>query len=109
MRVQLAIRLILFAFAVFLCNCSGNQTKTLKTEIAQEPKVIQVSIGGMSCTDCEQTIQTRVGKLEGIKSVKASYTAGSAIIEFFPDKVDSVKIREVIAASGYTVKKFIIP
>ena len=63
----------------------------------------------MFCTDCEQTIQKRVGELEGIKSVKASYVAGSAVIEFFPDKVDSAKIREAITGSGYTVRKFIVP
>ena len=55
----------------------------------QEASVIEVSIGGMTCTGCEQTIQNNVGKLEGIKSVKASFTTGIAMIEYFQGIVDT--------------------
>jgi copper chaperone CopZ len=108
-RQKLAFKLILIAFIVTAISCSSKTGKSPGTEVKMEPSVIEVSIGGMSCTDCEQTIQKRVGELEGIKSVKASYVAGNAVIEFFPDKVDSVKIREAITGSGYSVKKFMIP
>lgn len=102
-----AVRVILIVFALAAIACRGGVNKPSNTEIKLEPSVIEVSIGGMFCTDCEQTIQKKVGELEGIKSVKASYIAGNAIIEFLPGKVDSVRIREAIARSGYTVKKFI--
>jgi len=69
--------------------------------------LIELSIDGMTCTGCEQTIQNNIGKLEGIKSVKASFTTGTAIVEFFPDKVDTTKIKEAVTGSGYTFKKFI--
>jgi copper chaperone CopZ len=108
-KQKLAFRLILIAIMLTAVSCSGKTDKTAKAGVKIEPSVIEVSIGGMSCTNCEQTIQKRVGELEGIKSVKASYVAGNAVIEFFPDKIDSVKIREAITGSGYAVKKFIIP
>jgi copper chaperone CopZ len=63
----------------------------------------------MSCTGCEQAIQNNVRKLEGIKSVKASYTTGVAMIEYFQGMVDTASIREAINGSGYTVNKFIAP
>ncbi len=69
-------------------------------------QLMEVSIGGMTCTGCEETIQSNVGKLEGIKSVKASFKTGEAVIEYLPGVVDTAKIREAITASGYTVKKF---
>jgi copper chaperone CopZ len=108
-KQKLAFRLIFIAIILTAVSCSGKNNKSVKADVNMEPSVIEVSIGGMSCTDCEQTIQKRVGELEGIKSVKASYVAGNAIIEFFPDKVDSVKIREAITGSGYSVKKFMVP
>jgi copper chaperone len=108
-KQKLAVRLILIVFVMIALSCGGSKNKVIKPDIKQEPVAIEVSIGGMFCTDCEQTIQKRVGELEGIKSVKASYTAGNAIIEFFPEKTDTVKIREAITGSGYAVKKFIVP
>ena len=104
-KLKLAPGLALLLFVIFTGAC-GNEKKTIKQEVLQEPLVTQVAIGGMSCTGCEETIQNAVGKLEGIKSVKASYTAGNAVIEFFPDKVDTVKIKEAISGSGYTVVRF---
>lgn len=104
-KQKLASGMALLLFVMLALAC-GREKKAIKEEISQEPLVTQVSIGGMSCTGCEETIQNAVGKLEGIKSVKASYKAGNAIIEFFPDMVDTVKISEAISGSGYTVVKF---
>jgi len=108
-KQKMTFKLILIAVMLTAISCSSNRGKNADTGTKTEPSVIEVSIGGMFCTDCEQTIQKRVGELEGIKSVKASWVAGSAVIEFFPDKVDSTKIRQAITGSGYTVKKFLLP
>ncbi len=92
---------------VFLAiSCSGNKSKGVKDETVQSPSLIEVSIKGMFCTGCEQTIQTRVGGLEGVKSVKASFVTGKAIIEYLPGVTDTVKIKEMITGSGYGVVKF---
>ncbi len=106
---EMAFNLICMAIILTAFSCSGNPDKGVRSQAKYDPSLIEVSIGGMSCTDCEQTIQKRVGELAGIKSVRASYVAGNAIIEYFPDKVDSLKIREAITGSGYTVKKFMVP
>jgi copper chaperone CopZ len=108
-KQKLALSVALIFLILAAAACSGTGKKQVKQVPLTDPSVIEVSIGGMSCTDCEQTIQTRVGALDGIKSVKASYTAGNAIVEYYPDKVDSAKIREAIVGSGYKVKKFIMP
>jgi len=66
---------------------------------------MEIKIEGMTCTACEQTIQRKVGKLEGIKSVTATFSDGRAIIEYFPGKADTLKIKDAISGSGYVVKK----
>lgn len=98
---------LLFVYLLAIASCSGNKKKIQTENIKEDASLIEVSIGGMSCLGCEQTIQTNVAKLEGVKSVKASFTVGNAIIEYFPGKVDTIIIKEAITGSGYTVKKFI--
>jgi len=100
----LLLLVVILAFA----SCGGEGKKADKTEESSVAASMEVSIGGMTCLGCEQTIQKNVGKLEGIKAVQASFTTGNAIIEYYPEKVDSLKIKDAITGSGYTVKKFII-
>jgi mercuric ion transport protein len=94
-----------FCMAIMLAiSCGGNkQEKSAEQGVAS---VIEVKIEGMTCTACEQTIQRKVGKLEGIKSVTATFTDGKAVIEYYPGKVDTLKIKDAITGSGYVVKKF---
>jgi copper chaperone CopZ len=73
----------------------------------QATSKMEIVIGGMTCTGCEQTIQKNVSKLEGIKSVKASFTIGNALIDYIPGMADTTKIKSAITGSGYTVKKII--
>lgn len=97
--------ILLFIFFLAFASCKEGGKKTEKDTQQTETAAMEVSIGGMTCLGCEQTIQKNVSKLEGIKSVKASFTVGNALIEYYPDKVDTVKIFNAITASGYTVKK----
>ena len=108
-KLKIFASLILFVCILIAVSCSGNGKKAGKTVEKQEASLMEVSIGGMSCTGCEQTIQNNIGKLEGIKSVKASYTTGIAMIEYFRGIADTTRIKEAINGSGYSVKKFIEP
>ncbi len=103
---KLSATIVLLAILIIAISCSGKSQKAVNESVPQDAELIEVSIGGMSCLDCEKTIQTNVSKLDGIKSVKASFTAGNAIIEYLPGVVDTSKIKEAVTGSGYTVKKF---
>jgi copper chaperone CopZ len=94
----------LFAIIILLASCGGSKQE--KSKELGTASLIEVKIEGMTCTGCEQTIQKNVGKLEGIKSVKATFTDGRAVIEYFPSVADTIKIREAITGSGYVVKNF---
>jgi len=104
---RLSTSFMLLVYVLIAISCSGNSKKSEEVTIEQEPELIEVSIGGMSCLGCEQTIQMNVSKLEGINSVKASFTTGNAIIEYLPGKVDTIEIKDAITGSGYTVNKFL--
>lgn len=106
-RNKLTTGLSFFAGVLLMISCTGNKQE--KPIDMGEASFIEVNIEGMTCTGCEQTIQRRVGKLEGIKSVTATFTDGRAIIEYFPDVVDTLQIKDAITGSGYVVKKFVQP
>ena len=105
MKNSLVIRIIIF-FAVFVAACNLTAKKPEKAVDDGRVSRVEVSIGGMSCTACEQTIQASVSKLDGIKSVKASFTIGKAIVVYSPSLADTAKIRKSITDVGYKVIKF---
>ena len=107
-KLRFTLKLILPLMLLAFLGCGRSNVKQVATE-SGEPVVMTVLVGGMSCTGCEETIQSRVGQLDGVKSVKASFKEGTAIVEYLPDKTDSLKIRDAITGSGYTVKKFLFP
>jgi len=108
-KIKFAANLMLFVYLIAAVSCSGNSAKTEKAESQMEASLIEVSIGGMTCTGCEQTIQKTISNLEGVKSVKASFTTGIAVVEYFPSKTDTMKMKEAVSGTGYTVKKFTAP
>jgi mercuric ion transport protein len=98
--------LILFVFVAVVLSCNGNSKKVEKSESHMEASLVSVSISGMTCTGCEQTIQKSISSLEGVKSVKASFTTGIALVEYYPSKVDTMKMKECVSKTGYTARKF---
>ena len=102
-RLPIYLTVLLIVLAVVSC---GKSKKRPDRDASMEKSLIEVSIGGMTCTGCEQSIQAGITKLEGIKSVKASYVAGNALVEYYPGITDTMKIKAAITGSGYTVKSF---
>jgi len=97
---------ISFLFA-FGCSNSGHQksSTSIKSTVSENLKVaaLELSIQGMTCTGCEQTIQSALGSLNGVKQVKANYRNGKAYVEFVPGIGDTIRMRESITSSGYAL------
>ena len=102
---RLDIFIVLAAVFLIGFSCKNEGLKSAKNGAANI-KRIEVSINGMTCTGCEQIIQSNVGKLDGIKSVEAEFKLNKATIDFDPGIVDTAKIRTAISGSGYKVAAF---
>jgi len=74
-RIDKFVLLALFFLIGF--SCKNEKVKSAKTG-AVDIKRIEVSINGMTCTGCEQIIESNVGKLDGIKSIEAVFTLNKA-------------------------------
>lgn len=96
---------VVIGFLLISAGCGEKGKKQESPAATQQAALVEVSIGGMSCTGCEQTVQNKLSKLEGVTYVKASFTDGKAVVEYIPSVTDTLKIREAIASTGYTCKK----
>ena len=98
--------LLLVLVTLIVTSCGSRGNKELKKAEGVDLARIEVSVSGMSCTGCEQTIQSNVAKIEGVYNVKAAFTTGKAIVDFNPSVADTSEIRRAIVASGYGVTGF---
>lgn len=97
---------LVVAAGLFFATACGNKGSVASNAPEQTASVIEMSIGGMTCTGCEQTIQKNIGKIEGVKSVKATYTDGKALIEYYSGKADTSVMKAAVNEAGYTFLKF---
>ena len=112
---------ILTAVFVILCRKSDNKSstenktdnKTTNTEQKNESKTLEVSANdkaveihttGMTCTGCENTIKSKVKKVEGVKDVMADFKSNTVKASFDPAKTNPEAIKEAITSAGYKVE-----
>jgi len=66
---------------------------------------ITLNVEGMHCKSCEMLIKDELNELEGIKAVNISAEKGIATVEYDENKVDKLKIIEIIKEEGFKVRK----
>ncbi|WP_407425675.1 sulfite exporter TauE/SafE family protein [Treponema sp.] len=64
---------------------------------------IKLKIGGMTCINCQNKIQSKLEKLDGVKKADVSWENGTALIEFYEEKISLEKIKTEIKKLEYTV------
>lgn len=104
LRLIPALLLVVIVFSIISCGNQGKKQK--QTEDSASTAKIEVSVSGMTCTGCEQTIQNNVMKIEGVSFVKADLKAGRAVVDYNPAVADTSDIRKAITGSGYKVNSF---
>lgn len=63
-----------------------------------------LTVNGMKCGGCENTIVTKVSAITGVKSVKASHKDKRVDIEFDPAQTDLDEIEDVISDAGFKIE-----
>lgn len=66
-------------------------------------QTIEVPISGMDCTECTQTVQRAISKLDGVQKVDVFLSSEKAIIQMNPSLVLMKDIREAVRDAGYSV------
>ncbi|XP_031122440.1 copper-transporting ATPase HMA4-like [Ipomoea triloba] len=96
----------------------------LKTPLLQEPNGVAITIpqtnadggkkvrtltfkvGGITCASCATSIETAVGRLDGIQSIMVSPLQGQAVVKFVPELISALKIKETVEDAGFEVNEF---
>jgi copper chaperone len=68
-------------------------------------EILNLTVNGMSCSHCENSIKKAVGGLKGVSNVKVDLKTKKVVVEYDPKKVDLKIIRDTIEDQGYDVEK----
>jgi len=66
---------------------------------------ITLTAPDISCGHCVQTVETSLGQVEGVSSVKASADTKQIDLEFDPSKVSLDQVTAVLAEAGYPAQR----
>ena len=78
-------------------QAAGYGAETL-TEHRQQ---ITLSISGMTCTNCAQTIEKVIGKLQGIYSIRVNFPLKQARVDYDNEQITVSSLIKAIQQSGY--------
>ena len=110
--------LIAILTAVFVIGCGKSDNKTTtdstnKTEqkndtrtlgASETDKTVEIQTSGMTCAGCENTIKSKVKKVEGVKEVMADHNTNVVKASYDPSKTNTDAIKNAITAAGYKVE-----
>jgi len=87
---------------VLLLGCAENSNKSRPAEVNKADNAfVEVPIEGMSCMACVAKVKKTLSDLSGINEVKVSLENKSATIQYNPDNISLVKIKQSIDEIGY--------
>jgi mercuric ion transport protein len=103
--------------AILLVACKAKTTESAEsagsktTDLIVNPDAmvqLELSVDGMTCTGCENTINEGVSQIAGVIEVKSSFQNGITIVKFDSTLTNIDKISQVINEKGYEVKGFAV-
>ncbi|MGI2326758.1 copper chaperone CopZ [Planococcus sp. YIM B11945] len=62
-----------------------------------------LKVEGMSCSHCVNAVESSVGELQGVSTVKVDLAKGEVAVEFDTNKTSLTEIQETIEEQGYDV------
>ena len=90
--MKIIIILILFSLT-FAVTANVNDLQKIRTAT--------INTFGMHCGGCEETVETEIKKLDGIKSVKADHVKKTVKVKYDDKKVTLEQVKAAITAAGY--------
>ena len=70
--------------------------------MANKYKVL--TIDGMTCINCQNKIERKLNKTDGIVEAHVSFSNGKAEVRYLPQKIDLSRIERIIEDLGYSVR-----
>lgn len=75
-----------------------------KVEVAPaKPLTVDLTVEGMTCSGCEETICSRVRELPGIDSCSAHFETGRVEVVYREGTTNAAQITDAVRSAGYTI------
>ncbi|MFQ5705326.1 MAG: heavy metal translocating P-type ATPase [Gemmatimonadales bacterium] len=65
---------------------------------------LQINVGGMHCSFCQESIRRAFKNTEGVVNAAVSVAHEEALIEYDADRIDEVRVKDVLREMGYSVR-----
>ncbi|KAM5181761.1 copper-transporting ATPase 2 [Mantella aurantiaca] len=85
-------------------NADVQECKEMATSLkgmTYKEDVIKVRVEGMTCQSCVNTIEGKIGKLQGVQKIKVSLTGQEAVIVYDPLYIQPEELRKCIDDMGF--------
>lgn len=94
--------------APLLRPADGVTASLSTTDHRKDDRVRSVSfkVSDIKCASCAVSIESAVGKLNGVESVSVSPLQGHAAVTYIPELINARKIKECIEEAGFAVSEF---
>lgn len=109
--LTLILSIVLLPLLISVCGEAAKKENARTQEVPEKAvketfwKEIDMKVEGMTCTGCEETIESALTKLDGVKEAKANYIEGDVKVVFDSTKVDIDRLVNAVNESGYKAFK----
>lgn len=91
---------LLVMFAIHYSRIMYNKFNT-KGKLLVMADLKTISVKGMTCMHCQETVRKAVDSIEGVEDVKIDLTSGRVAFSYASDNLESIK--EIIRDKGYEI------
>lgn len=94
-------------------TATGHQTEQSGSPSAPVPQLTKarLTVSGMTCGGCATSLEVALKEIPGVKSAKASYEKGEAMVEYDAARVTTDQLKEAVNNIGFKAEavKILIP
>lgn len=102
--MKTTLLILLSFFTLLACNSKTEESSVKEVTINQDAVVtVDLSVKGMTCTACENTVKKGVADIPGVLDVSASFQDGLATVKYDTTLTNKDQISEAISKTGYEV------
>lgn len=93
--------LILSTLIIFGLTAIISAQSETKVETKVETKTY--SVEGMTCQGCVSSVESKLGKIDGVQTYEVNLEIGEVVVAFDPEKVKSEDIEKEFEGTSYKV------
>ena len=99
-----AIIIVLFLMLFFFREKVNNHSDEVLSDSLRLLEV-EVSVSGMFCNGCAQSIEQKLIELDGVRTAVASFPDSNVIVSFDTTKVNNDSLTHAVESKGYKVRE----